>query len=193
MDRQQKQKRRELKKRIAANRRFHNTWVTRIVYILIVIVLLVNVFKGQKDFSDNENRPLAQRPKLTWDGVKSGNFAKDFETAYADQFLGRDVWMTAKYNLDYMTGKREFDGIYIGKKGYLLSAPKTPDEDSVKNTVEAMNGFASKYKDIKMYALIVPDAAAIMPDMLPAKAPVSFPAPSGGCRCAPPVPASSRR
>ena len=172
MDRQQKQKRRELKKRIAANRRFHNTWVTRIVYILIVIVLLVNAFKGQKDFSDNENRPLAQRPKLTWDGVKSGSFAKDFETAYADQFLGRDVWMTAKYNLDYMTGKREFDGIYIGKKGYLLSAPKTPDEDSVKNTVEAMNSFASKYKDIKMYALIVPDAAAIMPDMLPAKAPV---------------------
>ncbi len=170
--RERKRMRREKKKWISNNRKFHHTWLIRIISCLIILIFFVNMLTKDKDFSDNENRPLAKKPKFTVTALSSGSYAKDYETYYSDQFVGRDAWMSAKYNLDYMMGKREFSGIYIGKKGYLLSKPEEPDEEALKNTVSAMNGFAEKYPDVKMYALIVPDAASIMPEMLPNKAPV---------------------
>ncbi len=172
MDRERKSRRSSQKKIIAANRKAHNTLLTSIVLLLIVVFFVANIISKDKTFSDNENRPLAARPKIGVESVKSGTFARDFDSYYADQFVGRDAWMKAKYNLDYLMGKREFSNIYIGKKGYLLQAPATPNEEAVKNTISAMNAFAGKYPDAKMYALIVPDAASIMPEMLPAKAPV---------------------
>ena len=72
--------------------------------------MLLNVIKRDQEFSDEENRMLASRPKLTWESIKSGDFMTDFETYVSDQFFARNQWISLKLNEDRILGKKESNG-----------------------------------------------------------------------------------
>ncbi|MFY9198410.1 MAG: hypothetical protein WBK75_02075 [Acutalibacteraceae bacterium] len=62
--------------------------ITIIVFITLVYSLSVlNVFSKDKDFSLNENRYLASKPKVTIKSVFDGQFGKKFEQYINDQFV----------------------------------------------------------------------------------------------------------
>lgn len=140
--------------------------------LLILICSFISIVKPPKKFSENENRTLAGRPELTIQNLISGNYFKDFSNYCADQIAGRDMWMKMSSAGKRIEGKKDIGGCYIGKKGYLLEKPETPDEEACNNTVKAINRFAEKNKKLNIYTLFVPGAPSILEDKLPPKAPV---------------------
>ena len=136
------------------------------------VFVLLNVIKRDQEFSDEENRMLASRPKLTWESIKSGDFMTDFETYVSDQFFARNQWISLKLNEDRILGKKESNGVYLGKKGYLIEKPDTPDWESVERNMAAISDFAERHSEISTYACFVPNAYYILEDRLPAQAPV---------------------
>ncbi|MEE0956059.1 MAG: DHHW family protein [Eubacterium sp.] len=71
-----------------------------------------------------------------------------------------------------LEGRRQINGVYIGKKGMLFQDPVKPDSVRTAITETAMSDFASKYTSVRSYVAIVPDAAAVQENLLPGNAPV---------------------
>lgn len=71
--------------------------VCRLLGVLLAVAILAaaigNLTGKDKKFSENENRMLAQKPQVTWEGVKDGSLFRDLENYLADQFAGRD-WLS---------------------------------------------------------------------------------------------------
>jgi len=73
-----------------------------------------------REFSDAENRYLAQFPDFSLAALFRDNWTGEFETYAADQFPGRDAWVGAKAGSQYLLGFRENNGVYFGKDGLLI-------------------------------------------------------------------------
>lgn len=100
-------------------------------------------------------------------GIESGRFMDQFESYKSDQFAGRDFWVSVKTNIDLLMGKRESNGVFNGKKSYLLEDIAKPDEEQLAANLEAMKEFRKKYPKIPFYMLLAPNAANVLSDKLP--------------------------
>ncbi|MGN0362030.1 MAG: DHHW family protein [Bilifractor sp.] len=145
--------------------------MTRMFLGAAAVILILNLLVPSRTFSADENRNLAQRPKLTASALASGDFFKDFNSYISDQFVGRDVWMNIRSLGVALLGNQESGNVFFGKDGYLMAKPVVPDTGAVDGTVQAVNDFAGRHKDLQISMLLVPDAASILTDKLPANAP----------------------
>lgn len=161
-------------RRLARKERMADVYqkLTRIFIVILAFILLANFIKPNQDFSDSENRVLAQRPEITWESIKSGKFMKEYETYVSDQFLLRDQWIQLKTLEDRILGKRESNGVYMGKDGYLMEASDEPDWTNVEKNSAAISEFAQRHPKIPVYMTLVPNANYILKNKMPAKAPV---------------------
>ena len=146
--------------------------LTRIFLGAVAVIFVLNLVVPSRKFSADENRNLAQRPKLSLSSLGSGDFFRDFNSYESDQFIGRDMWMNLRSLGTAILGNRESSNVFFGKNGYLLSKPVVPDAKTVSGTEAAINAFAGRHSDLKMNFLMVPDAASILTDKLPSNAPV---------------------
>lgn len=142
-----------------------------VIFITVIAVFVVaNLLIRDKSFSAKENRALEQRPKISANGLASGRYMNQCEDYMADQFAGRDFWMTTKTRVDLLLGKRESNGIFKGKDGYLLGEIEKSDDERMGQNLEAMKNFSQKHEDIKSYVMLVPNSANILKDKLPRNA-----------------------
>lgn len=139
----------------------------------MIVFFLLNLIVSDKEMSEEENRMLAQMPKLTWGSLVSGDFMTKYETYLADQFAGRNIWRSIKVRLSSFGGSKKEDDILIGKEDYLMEEIVTPDQEVLSENFEAIRQFSKKNQDVRMYMLLVPNAANIMSDRLPAFATVA--------------------
>lgn len=139
--------------------------------IFLLAILLISLLMPDRSFSEKENRVLALRPKLSLSQVVSGKFESSYETYVNDQFPLRDLWVTIKASTDRLLGKKEGNGVYLGKKGYLIEAFTPPSQEQLQATLDAMAAFTSRHKELKHYGLIAPNAISILKDKLPFAAP----------------------
>ncbi|MST80724.1 DHHW family protein [Bilifractor porci] len=146
--------------------------LTRIFLGAVTVIFILNLIVPSREFSPDENRNLAQRPKISATSLTNGDFFRDFNSYVSDQFAGRDMWMNIRSLGTTILGNRESENVYFGKDSYLLSKPVVPDEKTVSATETAINGFADRHSDLNMNLLMVPDAASILTDKLPRNAPV---------------------
>lgn len=141
--------------------------------VCIVFFLVLNIIVPNKEMSEEENRMLATRPKLTWESLTSGDFMDKFETYQADQFVGRNVWRKLKTAVDRLGGNKEENGVLIGKKGQLMEDIAVPDQKQLSANLDAIKSFAQTYSDVNTMMMLVPDAANVYKNRLPALATVA--------------------
>ncbi|MBO5260541.1 MAG: hypothetical protein J6B26_09210 [Agathobacter sp.] len=151
--------------------------------IVIVGCLMIGVVSAgsflakDREFSENENRYLAETPEFSWEKVLEGEFQEDLESYLNDQILGRDFWITAKTSIQKFIGDSDIGGAYVGKDGYDFEKiiPESVDEDLfVKNTV-AVKDYLDYCKnqgieESQISFLLVPTSGLVMEDKLPANA-----------------------
>lgn len=133
----------------------------------LCFVLAATVIIKDREYSESENRMLAQKPVLTLITLTDGSFMKDFESYLTDQFPVRDFAISLKTFVDRTIGIRRENSVYIGKEGFLFDKPTTFDKKTTKNKVLAMSTFAAKYPDIKKAVLISPNSSYVYSDKLP--------------------------
>lgn len=139
---------------------------------IVLLLVAASIIQPDRKISDEENRVLTTFPKPSIENIKNKEYMTALEDYSSDQFILRDLWIRLKVHCDLLVGKREFNGVYLGKKKYLMQIPVGMDEKNTKENLEAMNQFRQKNSNLRMNALIVPNAAYIMKDYLPLGAPV---------------------
>lgn len=147
--------------------------ILALFFVCIVLILAVaSIIRPDVKYSEEENRILAEMPELTKESIMNKKFMNGLESYTSDQFILRDFWIKMKVQFDLLTGKREFNGVYLGKDKQLMQKPVDPDMKNVDDNLQAMASFANRHKEVTMNAMIVPNAAYVMKDRLPKGAPV---------------------
>ena len=147
--------------------------ITLIFLLFMAVACGFLIFEPDREYSASENRMLAQKPEFSLANLASGKFMTDMEDYVTDQFFFRDQWISLKVLEDMALGKRESNGVYIGKQGYLMQVPENnPNMDDVQNTLDRIRDFAQRHQDINTVMSLVPNAAYISTQLMPANAPV---------------------
>lgn len=155
------------------NDEYKYTKTLAIIFIVFLIVMVcLNTYSKDKDFSETENRVLASKPKFTFERLFDGRFTKKYEKYKVDQFVGRDFFVDIKSRTDLLIGKRDNNGVYYGDDGYLLESFNPMDSSEIQSTIASLNNFSTKYKDINSYIAVAPNSINILKDKLPKFAPV---------------------
>lgn len=138
----------------------------------LIIACAFNLFSKDREYSESENRILAQRPEFSVERLLNGKYMSDMEAYVADQFFIRDKWINLKVLEDLALGKRESNGVYIGKKGYLMEIPSSPDKKALDKNLDAIRNFSLAHEDVRTVMTLVPNAAFIYDHLVPKYAPV---------------------
>lgn len=152
------------------------SWNTITLFcILIFGFTAATLIKPDTEYSESENRTLAQMPELNLEDLLSGEFESDYETYLTDQFVGRDGWIGLKTKVEQATLHSESKDIYFAEGGYLIEKHTGSfTSDTAELNLRVMEQFAAKYKDAfgeeHMSVMVVPNAVSVLTDKLPAYA-----------------------
>ena len=143
--------------------------VTFLFYILFILIGTIIV--KDRDYSDNENRVLKQYPDASAENIVSGQYMKDFEDYMADQIILKDDYVKLHNDMVRMSGQKFEHGIFFGKDGYIIQ-DYVYDEEVLGQNIKFINQFKEEYKNVDITMLVIPTAAYILKDKLPADCPV---------------------
>ena len=137
-----------------------------ILCILFIGMFLMYLFKRDTEFSDMENRYLAERPSISLSDIKDGVFMQAFETYTEEQIPLRNTLIKAKAGVERFLLKCENHGIAAGKEGYLFEKVLCTDKQLVKNEA-ALESFI-KNTDRTVSVAIVPNSYEVLKELTPA-------------------------
>lgn len=147
------------------------SWLQTIIFLAFIgIFFLLNLIIPDKDFSENENRYLAQMPKFTFSKLFNGKFTADFEDYVTDQFAFRDSWTALKARAELIIGKDENKGIFLCEGERLIEAFEEPAMDDIDFSLSSIDTLA-KNSEIPVYFALIPSPAEIYSSLLPKGAP----------------------
>lgn len=137
-----------------------------ITLVLPVITIIRSLNMPEKPFSETENRYLQTFPEISFGTITDKSFMTDFEKYFSDRFVLREEWINIKNNSDRLLGQKEIKGVFT-EQGRMMEAWKGYDSNLVNRSLAAMQSFADKYSDKKMYFMLAPTSQEIYKDTLP--------------------------
>lgn len=140
--------------------------------ILIFGFTLATMIKPDTEYSETENRTLAQMPDASVETVFNGTFESDYETYLTDQFVARDGWIGMKTAVERMMLRRESKDIYFAKDDYLIEKHTGSfTSELAERNIQTLAGFVSQYEEQfgkeHMSVMLIPNAVEILSDKLP--------------------------
>ncbi len=140
-----------------------------LIFIFVFGILFIAL--PDADFSESENRILAKAPEVSLKSVFDGSFEVGFENYLTDQFPFRDFWVRSNTAVSiYALGKKDINGVYLGKDGYLFEKFENIGKDRMQKQIDALTAFSQRLS-APVYFAIAPNSIAIFSDKLPAFAP----------------------
>ena len=121
----------------------------------------------EQTFSDAENRMLQTKPDFSWERLFSGKLTEAYESYLSDQFPLRETWIAIKSASELILQKKDDNGVFLGKDGYLLQKPEKLDRALLERNMEALNCFCERIHPVPVYFLLAPNAVHILVDRLP--------------------------
>ncbi len=137
------------------------------VSIFTILCLALLVVMPKQEFSEKENRYLAQFPSFTFDALKDGSYTENMNSFFDDHFPFRDIFVGLKTEFEKnVMRKKDINGVYISSDGYMIEK-----YESVKDTqhiAETFNKFCESVGERNVCVMLVPTAFDILGDKLPA-------------------------
>ena len=137
-----------------------------------IVIIVVNFIWPKQTFSQEENRMLATIPRFSFESFVNGDYLNGVNDYINDHFAFRNIYLKLNswWEVSVM-GKKENNGVYIGKDGYLFEKFEYGEEEKVKvkNNASAISDFAETMQeiDIPTYFALVPNSIYINSDKLP--------------------------
>ena len=135
-------------------------------------VALISLLLPDQNFSPLENRYLQKPPKLSAETLNNGKFMEDAEDYVSDHILGRDLWVAMKAWSERLSGKKENNGVYFAARDTLINRVDVPDQSKLDEDMGYLDTLAGNV-DVPVYFGLIPSAAEIWADRLPAGAPTA--------------------
>lgn len=133
--------------------------------IIWTVLIIMNIFKTNKTFSEQENRVLAKIPEFSMEKLVSGEYSSNLDTYINDHFIFRDEWLKLNSQYELLLQKTEISDIYIGKDGYLFEKFESNDKN-LQIAKKQINNFANNV-DIPVRFILVPNSIYINQEKLP--------------------------
>lgn len=149
-----------------------NRFLCAVFCVFIGGVFALSVLLPDQTFSPLENRYLQKVPQFSLEALRDGDFMADAEAYAADHIVGRDFWVALKAWCERLSGKQENNGSYLAAGDTLINRLDTPDMDRLHKNMEHLNKLADNV-DAPVYFGLIPSAAHIWADRLPAGAPTA--------------------
>lgn len=137
-----------------------------------VVIVIINFIWPKQVFSEEENRMLATIPRFSFDSFVNGDYLNGVNDYINDHFAFRNFYLKLNswWEVEIM-GKKENNGVYIGKDGYLFEKFEynNKEQRNANTNVEVISNFANKMKEqnISTYFILVPNSIYINSDKLP--------------------------
>jgi len=144
-----------------ACRRFNSTFIFG-----FLVIMLLHFLRPVASFSELENRYLKNMPHISIKSVLYGTYMQDLESYVTDRFVFRKPLLMMKSKLEYLTGKKENNGVYICDDDYLIEKPPVLDETLVKQNLAAIRALGNT-NQYHVTISIVPPAYEILKEKLP--------------------------
>lgn len=154
------------------NRRLQGQYLTWLLIGSVILATVAGIFWPDREYSETENRKLAQLPTVSSESLSDGSVLSGLSDYVADQFPGRDSWISLNLKFQTLLGQQESNGVYLCQDGYLIQAPEAPNEAQHQRNLTAINTFCANHSDLTSVVAIIPNACTILADKLPENAPV---------------------
>ena len=135
-------------------------------------VFLVSLLLPKQTFSPLENRYLEKPPKLSLETLSDGKFMESAEDYVSDHIVGRDFWVALKSWSERLSGKQENNGVYFGEHDTLINRVQEPDRNKLEQDIGYVDALVGNVS-VPVYFGLIPTAAAVWQDRLPAGAPTA--------------------
>lgn len=143
------------------------------IFLLFIGVMFIAIMGiKEKEFSEEENRNLNTKPKLSIKELIDGSYSKDYEGYISDQFPGRKLFVQLKSKVNLLMGKAENNGVYLGKDNQLMEDFEEEPQEATDEKINVVNNFVNNYENINTSFMMIPTSVEILKDKLPAYAPV---------------------
>ena len=137
------------------------------IFIIFIMGFCVwTFFTKDRQFSEMENRNLAQFPEFSWKQLKDGKFTQELESYMSDQLPFKDSLVTLKTDTDRLLMHNLQNGVYFGNDGYYLQNYKEFPVQVNKN-IGYVNELAGLCKGTEVDFMLVPNSISVMSDKLP--------------------------
>lgn len=153
------------------------TWLSLFFVALLGGGLVWSLLTPDREYSESENRYLQTLPQPDADQIFSGKFGSRFESYITDQFPARDGWVALKTITQLGLGRPDNGRVYFGEKDRLFAVPEEADEAWEERNCLAVAAFLRRAKEnrpsLRVSVLLAPTASTVLPEDLPALAPVA--------------------
>lgn len=138
-------------------------------FLLVGVLCAFTLFSPKKDFSEEENRSLADYPEISARSWFSGDYSGGVSDWFRERFFLRTSWISLKTKLARLSGHDEVDGVYFSD-GALFEVQPPVDYEAVDKSVAAINSFGKSLEG-RLGVMLVPTAAQIYADRMPSYSP----------------------
>lgn len=156
-----------------------NRWNRILVWSCFGITAGIGILSAcfpKHGFSEAENRYLQKKPEFSLEALQDGSFSTQYEAYLSDQFPAREAWVAVQSAAQRAVGKRDANGVYFGKDGYLLEKFEAEDleGETLDKNIGYVAGFAKRMEERlgtdRVRVMLVPGASQIQKDRLPSLA-----------------------
>ena len=127
--------------------------ITTVSFLLFIAVFSLGTFlTPSREFSENENRPLASFPNINAESVSSGKAQSELNTYVSDQLVFRDFLVSLKSSVEKAAGMRESGGVYFAQDGYYIKklSEQSVDDNVFLKNLNAVNTF---FENVRRYII----------------------------------------
>lgn len=144
-------------------------WICTGFLLVLLAFWAADLMSADRIYSDWEKRMLAGKPDFSAESVMDGSYEKAYENWLTDQFPERDLWIGWKTRCEILLGKKEINGIYLGKDGYLFA-----ESEATMNWDKLESQLVSRFGQECVSRIHAPAAGTVLEEKLPEG--ISFPA-----------------
>ena len=156
---------------LSGERRFSDRLLIITLSAIIVIFGVLIFLLPRAEFSEEENRPLADFPEFSIDALISGEFTEGIADFYSDRFPLRNLFVGIKAAAEKLMLKGENNGVIAGEDGYIIERLEYSDADYETLTanlkaIEIFRKYAAE-QGYDVTAALAPRAVDVMTSKLP--------------------------
>ena len=148
--------------------------VTGVFLAFLFGISAAGAFWPEKGFSESENRYLQKKPEFSIKTLVNGSYGTAYEKYLGDQFPLRDGWVGLKVRAEQAQLKKDVNGVYLAKDGYLIEKFEREDLEGpqLDKNIDAAAVFAARMAEKlgpeHVRLMMVPSASQVLTDKLPA-------------------------
>ncbi|MDO5125889.1 MAG: DHHW family protein [Ruminococcus sp.] len=148
-------------------KKLSNRIIIAIFLIFIFGFATAGLLNPDREFSEMENRNLAQFPEFSLEALKKGDYTAGIESYMSDQVFLKDSLVSLKTDLDRVFFKTYQNGVYFCEDGYYIQQ-YTENKAQIDKNIGFINDFVEKVdKDIPIDFILVPNAVSVHEDKIP--------------------------